>query len=59
MTLPRELKASREIVFSAQSIWSKKDVNPDFYATGFKIDNITAADIQIMDILVDQFGFRD
>lgn len=59
MMLPRELKASQEILFSAQSIWTKKDVNPDFYATGFKIDNIAAADIQVMDILIDEFGFRD
>ena len=59
MTLPAELEGSRDITFDASSIWSHKDVNPDFYATGFKIDNIERKDIELIEILIDTFGFRD
>ena len=59
MTLPAEIEGSREITFETSSIWSKKDVNPDFYATGFKIRNIDNRDLDLISILIDAFGFRD
>lgn len=59
MTLPAEIEGSRDITFDAFSVWCKKDVNPDFYATGFKISNIEARDIELIEILIDSFGFRD
>ena len=59
MTLPAEIEGSRDIAFDASSIWCKKDVNPDFYATGFKISDIDNRDIELIEILIDSFGFRD
>lgn len=59
MTLPAEIEGNRDISFDANSIWCKKDVNPDFYATGFKISNIENRDIELIEILIDSFGFRD
>ncbi|MFH1094041.1 MAG: hypothetical protein V1739_07820 [Candidatus Omnitrophota bacterium] len=59
MTLSAELEGSREITFDASSVWCHKDVNPDFYATGFKISNIENKDIELIKILIDSFGFRD
>ncbi len=59
MTLPAELEGSRDITFNASSVWCQKDVNPDFYATGFKISNIENKDLELIEILIDSFGFRD
>ncbi|MCG2712014.1 MAG: PilZ domain-containing protein [Candidatus Omnitrophica bacterium] len=59
MTLPAELRGSRDITFNASSVWCQKDVNPDFYATGFKISNIENKDLELIESLIDSFGFRD
>ena len=36
MTFPFELEGIKEITFDAVSRWSGKDVNPDYFDTGFK-----------------------
>ena len=59
MTLPAELEGKRDISFDAISIWCKKDVNPDFYATEFKISDVETKDIDLIETLIDGFGFRD
>ncbi|MFH1062606.1 MAG: PilZ domain-containing protein [Candidatus Omnitrophota bacterium] len=59
MIMPRELEGTKELIFQARSLWSKKDVNPDFYANGFKIQAINSADAELIEYLIDEFGFRD
>ncbi len=59
MTLPAEIAGNRDITFNASSVWCKKDVNPDFYATGFKINNIESKDAKLIETLIAFFGFRD
>lgn len=57
MVLPTEIDSSTQISFNGYSIWCKKDVNPDFYASGFEFELISSRDIDIIKQLVDQFGF--
>ena len=59
MTLPEEVTGNRKMFFRARSLWSKKDVNPDFYDTGFKIEKIEEEDVALIKVLIDQFGFFD
>ncbi len=59
MIMPKELEGTKELMFQARSLWSKKDVNPDFYANGFKIHDINTSDVQLIEYLIDEFGFRD
>lgn len=59
IVLPTEFGGHKRIVFDAYSIWCKKDINPDFYATGFEISNISRDDINLIEVLIDEFGFRD
>ena len=59
MTLPEEVTGNRKIIFRAKSLWIKKDVNPDFYDTGFEIEDIAEDDIALVKVLIDQFGFFD
>ena len=59
MMLPKEIIGKEVLEFSAQSLWSKKDINPDFYDTGFKLIDLIEADARRVDQLIHHFGFQD
>lgn len=59
MKLPREIHSKAQIQFHATSIWCKKDVNPDFYATGFSLEKVSTQDVDIINRLISDYGFRD
>lgn len=59
MVLPEEIEGSKDITFGANSIWCKKDVNPDYYVTGFQLQDVTDDDLEIIEQLIVEFGFRD
>lgn len=56
MKLPDTYPDEDEIEFIAESVWSQKDVNPDFYATGFKITGISSEAKQTISELIDLIG---
>ncbi len=58
MDLPVEIFEKSEIEFDAESRWTKKDVNPQFYDTGFSIINLTYQDGRLIEKLIDDYGFR-
>ena len=45
--------------FSAKSLWCKPDVEPHFFNTGFKILSLASEDNQIVQRIVEVYGFRD
>jgi len=59
MVLPVELEGSREITFSAESMWCRADENPDFYNTGFQWINPSSEHIKTIDHLVQKFCFKE
>jgi hypothetical protein len=59
MVLPAEILNKAELTFSATVIWCKKDVNPDFYATGFRLVSISEEDMVIVESLIHRYGFND
>jgi hypothetical protein len=59
MILPEETWNVEKISFDAETLWSKQDVNPDFYVTGFQFKNIAPKNVQLVKHLIEQFGFRD
>ncbi len=58
MRLPEEFGDEGEILFNARSRWCKKDVNPNFYLTGFQIQDISSESKRYLASLIDDFGFR-
>jgi hypothetical protein len=56
MALPEAIKESREISFEAKSVWCKKDNNPEFYNTGFRLTKISIGDLQIIEKLTKDFS---
>jgi hypothetical protein len=59
MMLPSEILSKNELTFTALVVWCKKDVNPDFYATGFKLSDISNEDIVVIENLIHRYGFND
>lgn len=59
LLLPYQIAGKREVIFQAHSKWCQKDLNPDFYDTGFQLLNVSDEDIRTIDWLIEQAGFRD
>ncbi len=47
------------IEFQAKSVRSGKDINPDFYDTGFHMVSLSPAQLGQLETLIDDYGFRD
>ena len=59
MVLPSDIGGKKEFQFETKSVYSKKDINPDFYDTGFLLINVDQEDLNVIDKLITRFGFRD
>ncbi|MDH3975321.1 MAG: PilZ domain-containing protein [Deltaproteobacteria bacterium] len=59
IVLPDEVDGRDKINCRAVSKWSKKDVNPDYYATGFEIEGIDIIDSELIEFLIYEYGFND
>jgi hypothetical protein len=59
MLLPAEIFGKDRLEFEAESIWSKNDINPDFYDTGFRLLDVNAEDAATISELIGEYGFRD
>ncbi|HID69783.1 MAG TPA: PilZ domain-containing protein [Desulfobacterales bacterium] len=59
MRLPTEVVGSDEIIFGAIGRWCRQDENPDFYITGFKIQDMDDETEKSVSQLIEEFGFLD
>jgi len=59
MEVPLKGRSAEEVVMNAHSLWSKKDANPDFYATGFRLVSPDRNLIRIIRALIDELRFDD
>ncbi len=55
--VPKEGGSRQRISLEAESLWSGQDINPDFYDTGFRIQNIGTQTLLQMQLLIDEFKF--
>jgi len=49
----------KSFTFNAKSLWCDKDINPDFYDTGYQILDLDIEAAKIIEELISDFGFRD
>ena len=56
MALPSQMNLERPISFRLESVWWKKDVNPDFYAAGFKFIDPSLADVKVVEDLIEDYN---
>ena len=53
--VPRETGPRQRIELEAYSLWSKNDINPDFYDTGFRITQLTPHALRKLKLLMEDF----
>ncbi|MBU1344026.1 MAG: PilZ domain-containing protein [Proteobacteria bacterium] len=56
--LDEEFGMGKNLVFEARSLWCEKDVNPEFFIIGFKFIDIDQASIDIVEYLIEKYGFK-
>jgi hypothetical protein len=58
MTLPNLKKDSEsfKIIFNAKCLWSKKDSNPNFFLSGYKIKDISNQNLLLLMNLIQNFS---
>ena len=59
MSLPEQLSDKSELIFEAQSIWCKQDVNTDYFDTGFQLIGVDSETVEVITQLTQHFGFRN
>lgn len=58
LQLPDDLDNKKEISFKARACWSGKDVNPDYYVSGYHIDEITPAGEVVISLIIRHYGYQ-
>jgi hypothetical protein len=59
MALPGELFQEKEFRFTARSLWTTNDINPDFYDTGFEVSQLDERAKDIIAKLINRLGFHE
>lgn len=55
--VPKEGAPRQKIHLVAESLWSAPDVNPDFFDTGFRIQNLDTRTMVQLQLLIEEFKF--
>jgi len=58
MEIPTDDEVPQMIALTAQSLWTKKDVNPNFHDTGFKLINPSKRAINAITRLIEELKFE-
>jgi hypothetical protein len=59
MVLPDQPRRVKAVEFEATTKWCRRDVNPDFWDTGFETTGLSRKEAAGLETLVDDYGFRD
>jgi len=59
MEIPNEHDVPQTIALTAESLWTKKDVNPSFHDTGFRLINPSKRTITAITNLIEQLKFEN
>ena len=59
LDLPEGLYSLKKIVMKGKTLWSRPDVNPEFYVTGFEVPRLGAEERKAVRQLIEQTAFND
>jgi len=59
IVLPNQPRRTEIVEFEATTRWCRRDVNPDFWDTGFETSGLTRRQAADLETLVEDYGFRD
>jgi hypothetical protein len=57
--LPENFVQKNELVFVASSRWCGPDINPEFYDVGYQFANVSDEDSQIIQAIIEKYGFKE
>ena len=57
--LPENFVQKNELVFTANSRWCGPDINPEFFDVGYQFANVSEEDGQIIQTIIEKYGFKD
>lgn len=59
MDIPEEFSSKACLDFEAECVWSRPDTDPRFFDSGLQLLNISEADVELIERLMQEYGFRD
>jgi len=59
LLLPVAFETATHLDLVGETVWCHKDVNPDYYAVGFRFKPSSPETVYIIQDLVDAFGFQE
>lgn len=57
MEIPTDNDVAQMVAFTAESLWTKKDVNPNFHDTGFRLLNPSQRALNAINRLIEELKF--
>jgi hypothetical protein len=57
--LPENFVQKNELIFTANSRWCAPDINPEFFDVGYQFANVSEEDSQIIQAIIEKYGFND
>ena len=57
--LPEDIYSRTVLNFQAKSVWCRKDVDPNFFNTGFQLGEISKESKDLISQIIDDYGFRN
>jgi hypothetical protein len=57
--LPENFVQKNELVFTASSRWCGPDINPEFFDVGYQFANVNEDDRQIIQAIIEKYGFKE
>jgi hypothetical protein len=58
LQLPDDLEGRTEISFKATACWCVKDVNPDYYVSGYHIDEMEPDGDWVISLIIHHYGYN-
>jgi len=59
MDLPTEICGKPKLQFVGHCVWSRQDPNTGLHDSGFRLDDLPLPELNVMGVLIDDYGFRD
>jgi hypothetical protein len=56
--LPEDIEGFKELSFKATACWSGKDINPNYYISGYHIDEIEPDGDTIISLIIYHYGYK-
>ena len=59
LIFPAKLAGARQLDVDVRSIWCREDIKPGYAHSGFELVNLDQSNVDILELLIDEFGSRD